>query len=90
MAIALDNSAHFVVHPAAWLAPPLLQLAHAVLQVPHSDRRYLMQMVLAVVAASSPGFSLPAHPQLCALVTGGPGDAALGATAAAALRQVSL
>jgi hypothetical protein len=90
MFMAHDHSASIAVHPVAWLAPPLLQLAHSLLQVPYSSRLSLMHVLNSVVLTASPGFSLPAHPRLSAWVIGRPGDAALGATAAAALRQVSM
>lgn len=76
------------VQPAAWLAAPLLQLAHAVMQVPAGStwRMLANEFVHAAVIA----FKLSAHPQLCKWVTGKPGDAVLGATVAEALREVRL
>jgi hypothetical protein len=78
------------IHPATWVAPPLLQLAHQVLRVPSSPQRVnLMRcLLLNLMETGAASCSLSAHPVLHQAVTGRPGDVALGAVAAEALRQV--
>jgi hypothetical protein len=82
------NGSKLVQH-VAWLAPPLLQLLHAVLQVQEAySMEYLGVLRRNAVTTSWLAFKLSAHPTLYQAVTGQPGDVALGATAAAALHQV--
>jgi hypothetical protein len=86
---ASQYSSSVLVQPAVWLAPPLLQLLHVCLQapsVPYLPKRGVLLSVMGPVATM--GYTLSAHPVLHQAVTGRPGDVALGAVAAQALRQV--
>jgi hypothetical protein len=78
-----------LVPPAAWMAPQLLRLLQAVLQVP-AEYPMLKWGILRRNAISTCvlACTLSAHPALHEAVTGRPGDVVLGARAAAALRQV--
>jgi hypothetical protein len=85
-----DGSNIRIDHPAAWMASPLLRLAHQLLQVPPSPGRHRFTRPLMsnlLLTGTSMG-TLSAHPVLQQAVTGRPGDVAIGAVAAEALRQV--
>jgi hypothetical protein len=79
-----------LVHPAAWLVPSLLQLVHVVQRVAasHASPAAVGALRTDAVIVSAKAFTLSAHSTLYKAVTGQPGDVALGATAAEALRQV--
>jgi hypothetical protein len=75
----------------SWLAPTLLQLAHAVMsEAPGKLSPRLHPLLKACLYTQRCHFTLPAHPQLHSLMTGSPGDVTLGATVtvAEAARQV--
>lgn len=85
---ALVHSNSFPIHPATWLAPPLLRLAHhALLRVRTAGAGHSIVLRTALKAAAS-NLSWRMHPHLCLWVTGSPADAVLSRTAAKALRQV--
>jgi hypothetical protein len=88
MGMAQNYSSSMTVHPAAWLARQLLQLADKVLLgVRQPDKVYHGMLVAAIQTAASK-LMWHTHPQLGPWVTGSPADAALSARAAAALHQV--
>jgi hypothetical protein len=88
MAASQDYSSGMVVHPAVWLAPQLVQLAHLCLLAPLGKHSPTAALLDFTAVGAEAGFTLPAHPALYEAVKGQPGDVALGATAAAALHQV--
>lgn len=91
MGTAQKYSNSLPIHPAAWLEPQVLRMAHHVLlRSPHDMCGSVLRIALQTASSK---LTWRIHPQLCPLVTGRPAASvvspgAVGHTAADVLRQV--
>lgn len=93
MGTAQKYSNSLPIHPAAWLAPQVLRMAHQVLLRVRKPEDTYSNMLRTALRTAASKLTRRIHPQLCPLVTGRPAASvvspgACGHTAADVLRQV--